>query len=67
MIRHRIHGLEGRVGGRPRLGLAVAGLVAALVLAGCSAITASTASSSTATPAVEVRPSASKTMPEPSP
>jgi putative serine protease PepD len=58
MIRHRIHGLEGRVGGRPRLGLAVAGLVAALVLAGCSAITASTASSSTATPAVEVRPSA---------
>jgi putative serine protease PepD len=58
MIRHRIHGLEGRVGGRPRLGLAVAGLVAALVLAGCSAITASTASSSTATPAVEVRSSA---------
>jgi putative serine protease PepD len=58
MIRHRIHGLEGRVGGRPRLGLAVAGLVAALVLAGCSAITASTASSSTASPAVEVRPSA---------
>jgi len=55
MIRHRIHGLEGRVGGRPRLGLAVAGLVAALALAGCSAITAS---SSTATPAVEVRPSA---------
>ena len=47
MIRHRIRGL-----------LAVAALVAALVLAGCSSTTAGGASSSTAAPAVEAKPSA---------
>jgi putative serine protease PepD len=49
MIRHRT--------GRPRLLLAMAALVAALVLAGCST-TAGSASSSTALPAVDVSPSA---------
>jgi ABC-type glycerol-3-phosphate transport system substrate-binding protein len=46
MIRHRTR--------RPRLALAVA----ALVLAGCSTTAASSASSSTALPAVDVAPSA---------
>jgi putative serine protease PepD len=50
MIRHRT--------GRPRLLLAMAALVAALVLAGCSTTTADSASSSTALPAVDVSPSA---------
>ena len=50
MIRHRTR--------RPRLLLAVAALVAALVLAGCSTTTADSASSSTALPAVDVSPSA---------
>ena len=50
MIRHRTR--------RPRLLLAMAALVAALVLAGCSTTTADSASSSTALPAVDVSPSA---------
>jgi putative serine protease PepD len=50
MIRHRTR--------RPRLLLAVAALVAALVLAGCSTTTADSASSSTALPAADVSPSA---------
>jgi putative serine protease PepD len=55
MIRHRRRSPRRRSGGRPRLLLAVAALVAALVLSGCSL---TTASSSVATPAVEVSPSA---------
>jgi S1-C subfamily serine protease len=50
MIRHRTR--------RPRLLLAVAALVAALGLAGCSTTTADSASSSTALPAVDVSASA---------
>ena len=50
MIRHRTR--------RPRLLLAMAALVAALVLAGCSTTTADSASSSTALPAADVSPSA---------
>jgi putative serine protease PepD len=55
MIRHRRRSPRRRSGGRPRLLLAVAALVAAVVLSGCSM---TTASSSVATPAVEVSPSA---------
>jgi hypothetical protein len=57
MIRHRMRSPRRRIGGRSRLLPAVAGLVAALVLAGCGASTASTASSAAATPVAEVKPS----------
>jgi putative serine protease PepD len=58
MTRHRMRGLRRPIGGRPRLLLAVAGVVATLVLAGCSTATDSSASSAAATPAVAVAPSA---------
>jgi putative serine protease PepD len=57
VTRHRPYGLR-RPHGRARLLPALAALVGALVVAGCSASTASTASSSTATPVVQASPSA---------
>ena len=59
MIRLRMRRLRRGIGGGPRRRLpAVAALVALLVLAGCSATTAGATSSSTATPAAQVAPSA---------
>jgi S1-C subfamily serine protease len=58
MIRHRMRSPRRRSGGRPRLLLSVAALLAALAVAGCTTTVASTVGSSAARPAVEVSPSA---------
>jgi S1-C subfamily serine protease len=58
MIRRRMRSPRRRRGGRPRLLPAVAALVAALAVAGCTTTVASTVGSSAARPGVEVSPSA---------